>query len=233
MKKVLGIVAGIFLASSMWAEDVYAIFNAEAVKDANLNLAASGIVSSILVDVDSEVKQGDLLLTLFNQDVESQMQSTEQQYIFAKRQYERYKRSAGAVDRNTLDRYFSEFKKLEADFNYQRAMLSKTQLRAPLDGIIASKDIELGDGVSAHSTKLFRIISKDVKLVLEFDFKYISKVKVGDTFEFRIDGRKENFTTTINKIYPTASTSNRKVKAEALVQGIIPGTFGDGYIRTK
>ena len=63
----------------MWAEDVYAIFNAEAVKDANLNLAASGIVSSILVDVDSEVKQGDLLLTLFNQDVESQMQSTEQQ----------------------------------------------------------------------------------------------------------------------------------------------------------
>ena len=131
MKKVLGIVAGIFLASSMWAEDVYAIFNAEAVKDANLNLAASGIVSSILVDVDSEVKQGDLLLTLFNQDVESQMQSTEQQYIFAKRQYERYKRSAGAVDRNTLDRYFSEFKKLEADFNYQRALLSNPRSFSP------------------------------------------------------------------------------------------------------
>lgn len=233
MKKVLGIVAGIFLASSMWAEDVYAIFNAEAIKDANLNLATSGIVSDIFVDVGSEVKKGDLLLNLFNQDIFSQMNSVEQQYIFAKKQWERYKRSGGAVDKNTLDRYLSEYKKLEADYNYQKAVLSKTQLRAPFDGVIASKEVELGDGVSAHSTKLFRIISQDVKLVLEFDFKYINKIKVGDRFDFRIDGRKEDLHTTISKIYPTASTSTRKVKAEAMAKGIIPGTFGDGYIRTK
>lgn len=219
--------------SCLWGEDVYAIFNAEAIKDANLTLATSGIVSDIFVDVDSEVKKGDLLLTLFNQDIESQVRSTEQQYIFAKKQWERYQRSGGAVDRNTLDRYHSEYKKLEADYSYQKAMLSKTQLQAPFDGIIASKDIELGDGVNANNTSLFRMISKDVKLVLEFDFKYANKVKVGDVFEFRIDGHKENFTTKISKIYPTASTSTRKVKAEAPVQGVIVGTFGDGYIRTK
>ena len=219
--------------SCLWGEDVYAIFNAEAIKDANLTLATSGIVSDIFVDVDSEVKKGDLLLTLFNQDIESQVRSTEQQYIFAKKQWERYQRSGGAVDRNTLDRYHSEYKKLEADYSYQKAMLSKTQLQAPFDGIIASKDIELGDGVNANNTSLFRMISKDVKLVLEFDFKYANKVKVGDVFEFRIDGHKENFTTKISKIYQTASTSTRKVKAEAPVQGVIVGTFGDGYIRTK
>lgn len=143
------------LWSCLWAEDVYAIFNAEAIKDSNLSLATSGIVTNIFVDVDSEVKSGDLLLTLFNQDIESQMRSTEQQYLFAKKQYERYKRSGGAVDRNTIDRYLSEFKKLEADYSYQKAMLSKTQLRAPFDGIIASKDIELGDGVNANNTNLF------------------------------------------------------------------------------
>lgn len=231
MKKI--ILASMLLWSCLWAEDVYAIFNAEAIKDSNLSLATSGIVTNIFVDVDSEVKSGDLLLTLFNQDIESQMRSTEQQYLFAKKQYERYKRSGGAVDRNTIDRYLSEFKKLEADYSYQKAMLSKTQLRAPFDGIIASKDIELGDGVNANNTNLFRFISKEVKLVLEFDFKYIDKVKVGDTFEFRIDGKKDSFTTKISKIYPTASTSTRKVKAEAPVKGVIVGTFGDGYIRTK
>ncbi|MCX2717317.1 efflux RND transporter periplasmic adaptor subunit [Helicobacter sp. MIT 21-1697] len=233
MKKVLGIVVGILFAHSMWAEDVYAIFNAEAIKDANLNLATSGIVSDIFVDVGSEVQTGDLLLNLFNQDIIAQVHSVEQQYIFAKKQWERYKRSGGAVDKNTLDRYLSEYKKLEADYSYQKAVLSKTQLKAPFDGVIASKEVELGDGVSAQSTNLFRIISKDVKLVLEFDFKYISKVKVGDRFDFRIDGRKEDLHTTISKIYPTASTSTRKVKAEAVVKDIIPGTFGDGYIRTK
>ncbi len=230
MKKII---LWILLCSSLIGEEVYAIFNAEAIKDANLKLATSGIVQDIFVDVDSEVKKGDLLLMLFNQDLESQMHSIEQQYIFAKRQYERYKRSGGAVDKNTLDRYHSEWKKLEADYTYQRAMLSKTQLLAPFDGIIASKDIEIGDGVSANNTTLFRMISKDVKLVLEFDFKYVSKVKVGDTFDFSIDGRDEKFSTTISKVYPTASTSTRKVKAEAIVKDVIPGTFGDGYIKVK
>ena len=69
--------------------------------------------------------------------------------------------------------------------------------------------------------------------MLEFDFKYISKVKVGDTFEFSVDGIESKQIAVINKIYPTASESNRKVKAEALVQNIVPGTFGDGYIKTK
>ncbi len=230
MKKLLYI--GL-LCAHFWGEDVYAIFNAEAVKDANLKLATSGIVTNMFVDVDSEVKKDDLLLTLFSYDIESQMRSTEQQYLFAKKQYERYNRSGGAVDKNTLDKYYFEYKKLEADYAYQKAMLSKTQLKAPFDGIIASKDIELGDGVNANGTNLFRIISKEVKLVLEFDFKYASKVKVGDTFDFQIDGRKDKLSATISKIYPTASTTSRKVKAEAMVKDVIPGTFGDGYIRTK
>ncbi|TLD97575.1 HlyD family efflux transporter periplasmic adaptor subunit [Helicobacter jaachi] len=217
-------------AVNMWAEDVYAIFNAEAIKDAKLTLATSGIVEEIFVDVGSEVKENDVLLSLFNKDVQSQMQSTQQQYLFAKKQYERYQRSGGAVDKNTLDKYYFEYKKLEADYAYQQAMLSKTQLKAPFDGIIAEKNIELGDGVSANSTDLFRIISKDVKLVLEFDFKYASKVKVGDLFSFRIDGKPQNLEVKISKIYPTASTSTRKVKAEALASNVIPGTFGDGYI---
>ncbi|RDU60471.1 efflux RND transporter periplasmic adaptor subunit [Helicobacter marmotae] len=223
----------LMLCMNLYGEDVYAIFNAEAIKDANLKLAASGIVQDIFVDVDSVVKKGDLLLTLYNKDLQSQVASIEQQYIFAKKQYERYLKSAGAVDKNTLDRYLSEYKKLEADYAYQRAILNKTELKAPFDGIIASKDIELGDGVSANSTSLFRIISKDVKLVLEFDFKHALKVNVGDSFEFSIDGRKETFRTTISKIYPTADTNTRKMKAEAMVDNVIVGTFGDGYIRTK
>ncbi|TLD82305.1 efflux RND transporter periplasmic adaptor subunit [Helicobacter sp. MIT 05-5293] len=215
------------------AEDVYAIFNAEAIQDADLKLAVSGIVNEIFVDVGSEVHKGDKLLTLYSQDLEAQVIALEHQYTFAKKQYERYNRSGGAVDRNTLDRYRSEFKKLEADYNYHRVMLNKTILRAPFDGVVASKDVDLGEGVSANSTTLFRVISKEVKLVLEFDFKYVSKIKVGDTFDFSIDGRKETMSAKISKIYPTASTTNRKVKAEALVSGVIPGTFGDGYIRIK
>ena len=226
-------VAGLLFAAVAYAEEVYAIFNAQAIRDANLSLGSSGIVTQIYVDVGSEVKEGDILLTLFNKDQSAQVDSIRQTYLFNKKQYERYERSGGAVDKNTLNQYYSDYKRYEADLAYQEALLSKTILRAPFDGVIASKNIELGDGVGANSTELFRLISKEVKIVLEFDFKYISKVKVGDTFEFSVDGIESKQIAVINKIYPTASESNRKVKAEALVENIVAGTFGDGYIKTK
>ena len=153
--------------------------------------------------------------------------------MFNKKQYERYERLGSAVDKNTLNKYYADYKRYEADLAYQEALLSKTILRAPFDGVIASKNIELGDGVGANNTELFRLISKEVKIVLEFDFKYINKVQVGDSFEFSVDGIESKQVAIINKIYPTASESNRKVKAEAFVQNIVPGTFGDGYIKTK
>ncbi|WP_156923050.1 efflux RND transporter periplasmic adaptor subunit [Helicobacter pametensis] len=226
-------------------EKVYAIFNVQAVQDAKLSLDSSGIIANLLVDVGSEVHKGDVLLSLANKDreanvkiQEAQSKAIEQQYIFAKKQYERYKRTKSAIDRNTLDKYYSDFKNLESSFlqskfnvDYQQELLNKTILRAPFDGVIASREVQLGDGVGANNTVLFRLISKETKIVLEFDVKYVSKVKVGDEFEFNIENQPH--VVELNKIYPVADEKTRKVKAEAIVEGLTPGTFGDGYIRIK
>lgn len=229
------------------AENVYAIFNVVPIQDANLTLDSSGTISTTNVDVGSEVKKDDVLLVLSNKDKEAnlkiqqaQSQAVEQQYLFAKKQYERYKKTKGAVDGNTLDKYYFDFKNLESSFlqsqhnvDYQREILKKTILTAPFDGIIASKEVEVGDGVAANSTVLFRLISKDVKLILEFDVKYIDYVKEGSEFEFSLEEDKSKRVVKIHKVYPTADEKTRKVKAEALVKGLMPGIFGDGYVRIK
>lgn len=226
-------------------EKIYAIFNVQAVQDANLMLDSSGIIDRLLVDVGSEVKKGDVLLSLSNRDkeanvkiYEAQSQAIQQQYFFAKKQYQRYKMTKGAVDRNTLDKYYFDFKNLENSFlqsqfniDYQKEILNKTILKAPFDGIIASREVQLGDGVGANNTVLFRLISKESKLVLEFDVKYSDVVKVGDEFVFSFD--KTNYRVKLNKIYPVANDKTRKIKAEADIEGIIPGTFGDGFIEVQ
>lgn len=235
------------LMGVLQAENVYAIFNVVPTQDANLTLDSSGTIASISVNVGSEVKKGNVLLVLSNKDKEAnlkiqqaQSQAVEQQYLFAKKQYERYKRSKGAVDRNTLDKFYFDFKNLESSFlqskhnvDYQREILKKTILIAPFDGIIASKEVEVGDGVSANNTILFRLISKETKLILEFDVKYIDYVKKGSEFEFNSEDGKNKRVVKISKVYPTADEKTRKVKAEAIATGLVPGTFGDGYIRTK
>lgn len=243
MKKVLFYIA--LGLGMLQAQNVYAIFNVVPTQDANLTLDSSGTIAEITVDVGSEVSEGMELLKLANKDKEAnvkmqeaQSQAMQQQYLFAQKQYQRYKQTKNAVDRNTLDKYYFDYKNLQSSYlqsqhnvEYQQEVLNKTILKAPFDGIIASKEVEVGDGVSANNTILFRLISKETKIILEFDIKYASNVKVGDDFEFTLGNDKK--VVKLSKVYPTADEKTRKVKAEAIVEGLIPGTFGDGYIRTK
>lgn len=232
--KMKFLIAALLSFSILWGEDVYAIFNIEAVKDSNLTLDSSGIVSEMLVDVDSVVKKDDKLLSLANKDKIAQANSIKQQYLFAKKQYERYSKTGGAVDKNTLDNYYFNYKKLEADYAYYISLLDKSILKAPFDGVIAERKIDLGDGVAANSTTLFRLVSHEKKMVLQYDSKYIDKVKVGDEFEYSIDGNGQKKVVKITKIYPTIDDTTRKVTAEAVVgDDMTPGLFGDGYIRNK
>lgn len=232
--KMKFLIAALLSFSILWGEDVYAIFNIEAVKDSNLTLDSSGIVSEMLVDVDSVVKKDDKLLSLANKDKIAQANSIKQQYLFAKKQYERYSKTGGAVDKNTLDNYYFNYKKLEADYAYYISLLDKSILKAPFDGVIAERKIDLGDGVAANNTTLFRLVSHEKKMVLQYDSKYIDKVKVGDEFEYSIDGNGQKKVVKITKIYPTIDDTTRKVTAEAVVgDDMTPGLFGDGYIRNK
>ncbi|WP_121021430.1 efflux RND transporter periplasmic adaptor subunit [Helicobacter vulpis] len=228
------IVCALLLLVGLQAKEVYAIFNVQALQDANLTLDSSGIVDAIYVDVGSKVKKGDVLLTLYNKDKKSQVDSIIQQYDFMQKQYERYKKIGRAIDKNTLDKYYADYKKLEFDRNYAQAVVEKTILRAPFDGVIASKNIELGEGMGANNTVLFRLVSKKLKMVLEFDSKYLPVVKIGDLFVYSIDGAPEKKQVRITKIYPTIDASTRKVSAEALLppnSPLVPGVFGDGFIQ--
>lgn len=232
---------------SLYGEDVYATFISQGVKEATLKLNSSGIVDSIMVDIGSKVKKGDVLLKIQNnmqiQNVniqKAQVDATEQTYKFQKNQFERYEQSRSAIDKNTYEQIYFNFKKTEGDFKvsqatlkYQEELLANTYLVAPFDGTIADRTIELGDGVTQNGTELFKLISNDIKLIIEFDSKYAGKVKVGDVYTFSVDGGDETRNVKITKVYPSIDTQNRKLKAEALVDNMMSGIFGDGYIRTK
>lgn len=242
-----GLVLLAILCAFVWGEDVYATFISQGVRESALKLNASGIVESISVDVGDSVKKGDVLLHIQNniqkENVNIQQAQTnaqEQLYLFQKNQFERYEQSKTAIDKNTYEQIYYNFKKTQSDLDtaqatlaYQREILANTYLRAPFDGVIAEKSVELGDGITQNSTTLFRLISREVKLILEFDSKYATKVKVGDIYVFSVDSAANKQEAKITKVYPSVDSATRKVKAEVMVKGIMSGVFGDGYIRTK
>ncbi|MEA3553625.1 MAG: efflux RND transporter periplasmic adaptor subunit [Campylobacterota bacterium] len=223
------------IVSSLSANKIYATFDVEASKSASVAFSSSGIIDKVFVDIGSVVKQGDKLAVLDNKDTRAVLNIHKTTLKFAKKDFERQKKIRKIIDQAKFDSYVNKYESAKAQVAYQKTLLDKTILKAPFDGIVISKEIESGDVVSGQMIRTaFKIQSKiKRKLVLQFDQKYHTIVKVGDKFKYKLDGDTTTYTGTIAKVYPYADTKTRKIKAEVLTQSFIVGLFGDGYITTS
>lgn len=231
-KILLGLLGVVF---TLQAAEVYATFNVEADKSASLAFNASGIVKEVNVDISDSVKKGQVLASLQNADERANLESAKVAYKYAQRDLERQEGVKELIDASVYDSYALKYESAKAKLDYVQAQFDKTSLKAPFDGVIFFKEIEIGDTVNGMMLKtVFKIQSKrERKLILEFDQKYYNSVKVGDSFEYKIDGENTLHKGVISKIYPLANTNNRKIQAEVKAKDIMVGLFGDGVITTK
>ena len=232
MKKFL--LTLIALNSLLYGENIYATFTVAAAKDAKLAFVAGGIVSKLYVSVGSVVHKDELLASLQNDDIKAILASAKTTLKFAKRSLNRQQKVKKLIDEGTFDKVLSNYEKAKNAVAYQEALYKKTYLKAPFDGVIYDKDIEIGDAVSGMMIKtVFKIQSQhERKLIVEFDQKYHNAVHVGDLYYYTIDGDSKKYSAPITKIYPYANFHNRKIRAEVATKDIMVGLFGDGTIVT-
>ena len=244
MRKIVLIVLAIII--SLDAQEIYATFNIEADKSANLAFYSSGIVDKVFVDVSSEVKKGQSLAKLQNDDLvasldiaKAKLQEAEVTLKFSKRDYERQLLIKNLIDEAKFDQYTLAYERAKvalnsakANLHYQKALLDRSEVFAPFDGVIVEKSVEVGDVVSGMMLRtIFKVQSKSKrKLIFEFDQKYWKSVKVGDGVKYSVNGDDNNYTGKISKVYPIANSENRKIKAEVEANGFVVGLFGEGYI---
>jgi len=220
------------LAVTIQAKDIYATFNVEADKSANLAFTSSGTVNSVSVDVATVVKKGEVLAQLQNSDLKAALNIATTALKYSKKDYDRQLKVKKLVDASRLDSYAFKYESAKAQVTYQQALLDKTILKAPFDGVVFDKIVEEGDVVSGAMIRtVFKIQSiHKRKLILEFDQKYWKDIKIGQEFNYSIDGDRKKYSGEISKIYPFADSGNRKIRAEVKVEDFVVGLFGEGYI---
>ncbi len=231
MNKILiGLISLVFTLNAV---EVYATFNVEADKKAMLAFNAGGITKTVNYEVASSVKKGKTLASLVNYDTKASLESAKTALKFAKKDYERQLKVKNLIDAGKFDQYAFKYENAKNQVAFAQAQYDKTFLKAPFDGVIYEKDIEVGDTVSGMMLKtVFKIQSKsERKLILEFDQKYHRFVKVGQAFSYGVDGDSKKYKGVISKVYPFANSGNRKIKAEVKAKNFIPGLFGEGYIK--
>ncbi len=230
MKKIFILV--LFLFQFMFAEEIYATFDVVSEKNSQLGLSVSGIVASLNVNVGDRVKKGELLLSLNNTQEKNEYETARKNAEHSTKVYERYAKISDVIDKEKMENYLYDKDINQLNAQTKDIILKKTELRAPYDLIVTKKNIDLGSIVLASQTKLIDVIAlDDVKLVLKFDEKYWQKIKVGQTFIYKVDGSDKNYEGKITKIYPIILNETRELQAEVKAKDLMPGLFGNGTIK--
>jgi membrane fusion protein, multidrug efflux system len=218
--------------SNLVASEIYATFDVVALQSSDLAFSGSGIVKEVLADSASVVKKGDILAVLDNNELKALVNNAKANYTFAKNELQRQEKVRHLLDDAKFESFKFKYDSAKATLDYQEALLEKTYLKAPFDGIIYEKSVEIGESIAGANPKtVFKLqSSKKRKLVLEFDQKYHDKVNIGDKFRFKLSDGEKEYTSTISKIIPYANSNNRKIKAEVIVDDFLVGLYGEGYI---
>jgi len=222
----------LLLSMSMEAKELYATFTVEAQRSANLAFSSGGIVAKVEVEVNSVVKRGEVLAILQNDDLKAMLRVSQTALKYAKKEYTRQVKVKNIIDEAQFDQYAFKYEHAKVQMLYQQALLDKTILKAPFDGVIFAKEVEVGDTVSAAAIRTILKIQSphERKLILEVDQKYWRWLKVGQSFTYKVDGDERLYHGKLTKVYAYADSGNRKIKAEVEAKDFVVGLFGDGYI---
>lgn len=231
------------------SESVTATGTVESVTSVDVGTQVTGIIDKIYVDYNSQVKQGDLIAEIEKTLLESELKSAEASVESARVTYE-YNRTNYERDRNLHERRLisdyefryvvegisgveNRLRESQADRVRAAKNLNYAQIYSPIDGVVISRDVEVGQTVVSSMTvaNLFTIADlENMQVVADVDEADIGRVKVGQPVTFTVDAYPDDkFSGTVTQVRLNPTTESNVVTYEVIVAApnpdlkLIPG----------
>lgn len=194
-----------------------------------------GRITSINFREGSHVKKGDLLVQLFNADIQAQIQKLKAQRELAVTTRARQDEllAINGISRQEYDNTVTQIASIDADIAYNEAQLRRLQIRAPFDGIIGLRNVSPGAIVS--SSTLITTIQQVHPLKLDFPVpdQYRNAIKTGAEFYFTVSGLRDTLKAKVAAIQPAADAVTRTVTIRGVAPNpdgrLVPGAFANVY----
>ena len=225
----------------------------EPVNTVDIGSQVSGLISNIYVDYNSEVKKGQLLAQIDTSLFEAQLQQSKAninnaQATLAQNQavleydtktYKRYKNlyARNLVSKDDLDSAESSYKldlakvaaskatimQAKANYDTAAANMRYTKIVSPVDGIVISKEVEVGQTVAAsfQTPTLFTVAEDLTKMRIETSVSEadIGKVKEGQEVEYTLDGYPDSvFKGVVTQVRLSPTTESNVVTYAVIIE---------------
>src|SRR5512133_1608134 len=141
----------------------------------------SGKVTGVFFMEGSTVRKGDLLVKIYDDDLQAQLRRSELQEKMLSEKLERQRilLAKDAVSREAFDQLQTDYNVILADINLLKVRIAETEVRAPFNGVIGFRYVSDGTYVQP-SVKIAHLIDYDqMKLEFAIPEKYVSESLMG------------------------------------------------------
>ena len=233
------VVSGVVITSQSIEDKIYASGTLLANEEVELRNEIPGRITSILFKEGAIVKKGELLLTLYDDDLLAQLKKLQLQKDIAQRSEERQKDllTVNGISKQDYEFSLNQLLTINSDIDLIRSNLSKTHITAPFDGIIGLKSVSTGAFLSSN-TRIATMQAVDpIKLEFAVPERYRSMISDSTTINFTTESSEGIFEGKIYAFEPKIDLQTRSVLVRAICSNtdfkLFPGAFAQIEIPLK
>jgi membrane fusion protein (multidrug efflux system) len=198
-----------------------------------LQAEVNGKVVSINFKEGARVRRGDLLLKLNDADLHAQLTRAVFKRDLAelkeRRLYELSK--TGNVRQEDYDSSLNELNVQRAEVALTEALIAKTEIRAPFDGVVGLRFVSEGAFVN-QTTRIATLQNvEQVKIDFVVSEKYMNRITLGGPVNFTVAGESRAFRGEIYAVDPRIDQATRTALVRARCENkngrLLPGAFAN------
>lgn len=229
-------VTGIIAVNSISVNGIQANGTLLANEEVDLVAEIVGKVRKIYFEEGSRVKKGQLLLKVDDADLQAQLSRSEfqEKLLTEKLERQRILLQRESVSREAFDQLQTDYNMLKADIELLKVKISRTEIRAPFDGVMGFRYVSEGSYVQP-SSQIARIVDNSV---LKYEFaipeKYADNSLTGKEIAFRVSGSDKLYSALVYAVDPLIDIKTRMILLRARFKNgnneLMPGMFANGNL---
>ena len=198
-----------------------------------LKIEISGKIEKIYFQEGQRVKQGDLLLTINDDEIVAQLERLKYtQKLNEDMEYRmRQLLEKEAISREEYDISLTTLNTTLSDIKEREARIAKHKLYAPFDGIIGLRQVSEGSYITSSDLLANIYNINPIKIEFSVPGKYSSLVNKGDSVNFKVESSENVFTGIIYAVEPRIDPRTRTLLIRAIcnndMEVLIPGQFAN------
>ena len=198
----------------------------------------SGRLTYLNVPEGAHVQKGTVLARIYDADLRAQVTKSQVQLELARQNQERLSKllAIQGVNQADYDAVVNQVASLEADIQYTNALIEKTIIRAPFNGVIGLRQVSPGAFVTSNDVIATLQQTNRIKIDFTLPEDYNRIVKTGGGVQVAIDeAQGKRNTATIVAVEPQVNQQTRNLKVRALLEeGVAnPGSFVKVYVNAS